>query len=494
MNQLTVVVTNFRREQHLKTCLRSLKDSGIPNVVVTSSEPTKATEKVINDCKGWFLDFRFTSVVQDQGNNEAWLRGLRLVKTPWVYILHDDDVLIPSTFVKMWPRIKQELINGRLPVWQGQIMHGKTSVGVNDPLAGAAPGMHPSRLIVERLHQANAVSISPVLGIFRTDMARRVLAECEHFFKAEPQRFYTRPNMMVGNDMLLWLYAAEQHPEIYRFAHGVSGHGYHPTSETVRAFANHSALNVLRRCYAETQKHHRTHRYGQFHPGPAVYHIVPGHPTNDANTIRRNRFADASWAPLYNSGNVQRLVVESKHTPRNATIIGEKKDMPFVRDVFDYSAQFLEDHDWMIFTNRDICISPGLLWAQDGPIAAGGDCFYSHRMDTKNLTRLLSPAEVRQLGYYPGADLFAMRAHWWKQWRHMMPDMLIGFEAWDSVLWTIMDISGSGGRKDFTPLIYHEWHESHWENNKTTTPGQKHNRRLAKNFLCTRHGYRGNLE
>lgn len=490
MKDLTAVLTNFRREQYLKPCLQSLRDSGFVNVVVTSSEPSPTACNILQECRPWFSDFRFTSVPKDLGNNEAWLRGVRLVKTQWVYLLHDDDVLLPAAFKRMWPRIRTELNNGRMPVWQGAILQGAKLTGVNDPLQGLPQGPHPSCAITERMHQPNAVSISPVLGIFTTAQMRYTLGECESFFACAPQLFCTRPNMMVGNDMLLWLHAAEQHPEIYRFAEPLSGHGHHAFSETVRAFNNPSALLKLRQCYANTQAYHRTHRYQQAIVREAIYHIVPGHHTQDPEVVRRNQLADASWAKAYAAG-VTRLTVEPGHTPRNATTIGEKRDMPFVRDVFDYATKFAADTDWLVFTNRDICVSPELLLAVFNQC---GDCFYSHRMDSKRLERTLKEAEIRQLRPYPGADLFAFKAGWWRKHRGMMPDMLVGFEAWDSVLWRIMDLTNGGTRADYTPLIYHEWHESHWEINKLSTPGQKHNRRLAKNFFKTRHGYQGNYE
>lgn len=490
MKDLTVVVTNFRRDQFLNQCLESLKQAKIWSVVVTTSEPTPATSAVLQRWQPVFPDFRVTTIPEDRGNNEAWLRGASLVRTKWLYLLHDDDVLVPDVFKKLWPSIKQQLELNRLPYWPGRVMQGGQQVGVNDPLQGLPPGPHPSRVITERMHLPNAVSISPVLGVFSTAQVRQTLKECERVFTASKQAYYTRPNMMVGNDMLLWLHAAELHPEVYRFTETVSAHGHHPLSETVRAFNSSSGILALRKCYSNTQQYHRTHRYGQGFFGDTAYHVVPGHPTQDPEVIRRNHLADTTWAPAYAAG-VVRLAVEPEHTKRNATLVGEKRDMPFVKDVFDYACRFAEDRDWLIFTNRDICVCPEFLFAA---LQDAGECFYSHRMDAPRLDRVLKPMEVRRLQHYPGADLFAFRKRWWREWRGMMPDMLVGFEAWDSVMMLMMAWTHRASRADYTPIIYHEWHESHWEVNKLTTPGQKHNRRMAKNFLATRHGYRGDYE
>lgn len=102
-----------------------------------------------------------------------------------------------------------------------------------------------------------------------------------------------------------------------------------------------------------------------------------------------------------------------------------------------------------------------------------------------------------------GFDLFAMTPQWWKVNRAKMPDMLIGREAWDTVFRNIAEewatrrgsipellyaVDGDWSRNPaYTDdVIWHKEHLSHWQKERTTSPGQIHNRNLGRAFFAAR--------
>jgi hypothetical protein len=82
-------------------------------------------------------------------------------------------------------------------------------------------------------------------------------------------------------------------------------------------------------------------------------------------------------------------------------------------------------------------------------------------------------------------DLFAFTRAWWQRWCHKYPDMILGCEAWDMLLYKLMELSCKSGDFQVHAVIYHEKHESFWEShgNRLNNPGQKWARTLAHNWL-----------
>ena len=403
--------------------------------------------------------------------------------------MHDDDVLIPENWTSTTQaKLHQSLLQGDVICWCGRQLQDGKKIGTNNPL-GLPQGRHPSSVLTHRLMASGALAISPVLGIFRRSQALRTLRTFEELLRLRPGQFHLRPTMTAGNDMLLWLHAAEAHQKVF-FSHAeLSGHGHHNMSETVHAFTNSRALGQLQMAYANTQKYARTNRYGSLPVPPLVFHLLPGFNGANEDTIRRHQLADSTWKPLYDAGKVYRIPILPNLMKRDArSELGDSRDLPFIKDLLNYGSIYATDNDWLVLTNRDICVDPGALLAATGNESAS--VFYSHRRDSKRLTRALLPAEIVRLNPYPGADLFAMRKSWWLSNRSMFPDMVLGAEAWDLCLWTLMNSSLPAGRTAEIPcMIYHEWHESVWEQaaNRKTVPSQVHNRRLAREFLAARH-------
>jgi len=101
-----------------------------------------------------------------------------------------------------------------------------------------------------------------------------------------------------------------------------------------------------------------------------------------------------------------------------------------------------------------------------------------------------------------GFDVMAITQQWWRENRDKMPDMLIGREAWDTVFRTLAEewadnvpvlkhVSSTrdawSKSKAYTDdVCWHIPHEATWSADRTGTPGQLLNRKLARAFFETR--------
>lgn len=142
-----------------------------------------------------------------------------------------------------------------------------------------------------------------------------------------------------------------------------------------------------------------------------------------------------------------------------------------------------DDFGIIVVTNNDTCFSPGITSQiiRACEVAGSG---YAHRWDSPvPLVCPLNAWEIRNLEWYPGCDLFCFTVAWWKQFRDDFPDMVIGCEAWDRIM---RELIRSTGGSELIEAIYHERHESKWEVERMTHPGNIHNRKLAREWLKAR--------
>ena len=85
---LTVVITNWKRLEFLKSCVASVLSSGIPNIVVSCCETSPDTLEWLSLQPD---TVKVTYIENDNGCNSLWLNGLYQVQTPYVIVMHDDD-------------------------------------------------------------------------------------------------------------------------------------------------------------------------------------------------------------------------------------------------------------------------------------------------------------------------------------------------------------------------------------------------------------------
>jgi hypothetical protein len=213
-----------------------------------------------------------------------------------------------------------------------------------------------------------------------------------------------------------------------------------------------------------------------------IYHVYTSYAPSDPDAVRRNATAQKTWTrqPW------KELPVADAELPRMWEEKGRR--FPYIRDLFDIGVQECADEDILVYTNADIMVR-GDCCALIAEALQGSDALYCYRRDFHH--RVLEP--IRDDEYvkgmdYAGSDLKAFRAIWWRAYREDMPDMLIGNEAYDPVLRTLIDETNKGNQTQLRDVICHERHASYWENpvHRYKLRSQLYNLGLAKHFFLTR--------
>lgn len=212
---------------------------------------------------------------------------------------------------------------------------------------------------------------------------------------------------------------------------------------------------------------------------PVVYHVYSEYQA-DPETERRQKLARQTWA---RQGWVELPIAEAA-LPRRWEE-GNRK-LPYLKDLFDLAVTNKPDFDIIVYTNSDICVSSHCLERLTFWLAGETGALHSFRHDFTALDRPLKCHEVAKGQKYQGTDLITFKVGWWKQIRDKFPDMLIGAEAWDSVMRRLIEITNPNGLVEVPEISYHEVHPSVWfqPENRYTLESQKYNLKLAKEWMA----------
>lgn len=157
--------------------------------------------------------------------------------------------------------------------------------------------------------------------------------------------------------------------------------------------------------------------------------------------------------------------------------------------MFDVACKGLGEDDILIYTNADIMVRSdctNTIVAALQNLTAG----YCYRLDFHHrVERPIPDGDYSKGMIYAGSDLFAFRKLWWDVMRDEMPDMIIGYEAYDPMLRLLADETNPGKSARLPDLICHERHYSMWEDakNRYSLKGQLKCLALARQFFW-KHG------
>lgn len=484
---LTVVVTNYHRPVQLRRCLGSLPPAGICRVVVSTTAPTPEVREVINEFRDKFADLQIISTNEDFGCNENWLRGVYYARTPYVLILHDDDWLEPKFGRAFEGVIHPQLARGvGFASWRGQGVRPNGKKYAADYFEGVTRVL-PSAAITQKLLLPGGSSISPVVSVFRRDDCIRILKEAAVSLNS-PECF-TRPTMLVGNDMLLYLRHAEKYSAWLYVDEVLTNFGAWVGSETVAA--SRQSVNPLTAAYDTAKKVFLATRGPQVKLPSRLIHVysefTPKNPT--ADTVRRHNYALKTWQHQYDQGNMLPLPVFDEEFSRSSKDLGDSRaQTPFIKDIVEKGLKIAMPEDRVVLTNRDTCMVRGatdvlLKWPTDAAYAVRQDVFYP----VAETTAVLS--DISGLGkLHCGADLFYTTPGWWQKWREWIPDMVLSYECWDLMIREICTETQPGTQVEIRNLVLHEYHETLWAQPEMryTHPVQVYCLRNAKNFYHAR--------
>ncbi len=234
---------------------------------------------------------------------------------------------------------------------------------------------------------------------------------------------------------------------------------------------------------------------------PTLFHAVERH---DGNDDHRKKHARKSWDALYKQGVVP---VHLTRYPRNATSVGDRRMLPFLKDVLAPAAHRASDDDIIFWTNDDDWLHPDLVKLLRSHVSRHGACS-SHRCEFKRAEDIPSngsPSGIYRTSramreqHHMGRDLFAFTGRWLRLHWEGIPDFILGASDFDLALACLVRISFgiSSNRQNLEDVIHpceiprgyvaHVKHPSYWArpDNENSAPSQIHNRRLFREWAVT---------
>lgn len=457
--KLATVITTFRRQQYLKRAIESwerlFKDNPEHELVVSSAGYNGEDYEI---CKN---RAKLVSVKPDIGGcNSLWLRGLYQTDAEYVHILHDDDFYSTNTQLSDWDEIKKALKDGYFPIWDGQtLIESDNSLHRTRHLLQDY-GVFKSLEVFKHLYNRGGLTISPVCAVFNRKSAILALKRADLLLKG---RVESRKGMVIGNDLWLFLNESLHKEKVAYFEKMLTTFGHHDGSETVSQHTN------LIQFYDRARNQWKIPFAGK----RQIIHCLHGemYPLAErAKGINEARYSDG--------------VVRLETFPKIK--VESKLKTPFINDIVEEAIKVADLDDLIVYTNADIILCDNFYNE-----ASPNECGWSHRININHA----SQAYPRRWNYekYPGSDLFLFSKRWWLNNRGQIPNMLIGYEGWDTV-W--MEIMKRTGGVELAGLSYHIAHKNHWEDpaNRHTDNGQLFNRSVAKDFLIKIDNYKGQYE
>lgn len=492
---LTVVVTSFKRAKFLARCLKSVAAAGCSEVVISCACPDKAVQAVISNFSKeapWVRVFA-SAIPHDLGCNELWLRGIYYATTPYVLVLHDDDFLDPSFGSTYRDLICQHLDKGvGLVSWRGAIITGEASKEDKDAIPAeyfnGATRILGTAALSEVLLDKTKPAVSPGVSIWRRDVAIQALKEA-HDVLTTPES-YSRPGMMLGNEVLTYLRHCERFDKWFYINKVLTYFGSHPGSESVSMEQSGKYQSVQLPKTNVARDYFLKHRGLAYQPHTRFLLTRSEYVSSNRDEKRRNAYAASTWKHHENNGEIYFLPVFDGMLTRSSRDLGDTRKVPFIRDLLDYAVASARPEDVALLTNTDTCVTVDGIdklraaFANPNLHAAYG---FRHNIPGK----LSGPyKDLRWAHADGGIDLIAVRPAWWQKCRDYFPsDMVMGCQWWDHIMRDVINESQPGIDPSLRNLIYHEIHEPFWDSDvkiRTKNPGQVVNWRASRNFLASR--------
>lgn len=235
-------------------------------------------------------------------------------------------------------------------------------------------------------------------------------------------------------------------------------------------------------------------------PTRRLFHCVEQHTEKNRSETVRKAQAQKSWEPLYAQG-VIRCCLEEEHYPRTARDIGEKRKLPYLKDVLNLAMKQAQPDDIIFFTNDDIVLHPELPELLRFHVGVY-ECCSASRCEFKGrpmppMNR--PPSEFAQLGNpHMGRDLFAFTKRWLESHWQEMPDFILGASEFDLCMATMIrnHFGIRTSRQNLEAIIHpaelprgyisHSFHSPFWNTpaNVNTAPSQIWNRTRFRDWAA----------
>lgn len=473
-DMFTFVITNWKRLDMVKKCFESILNAGFTNIVISNCGLDKNTLGWLKEVSDKYSFVKIVTTKKDLGVNQLWLQGLYYVTTPYVCIFHDDDEVHPN--IKNYRNKINELLsleNLYFMFWDAIILENNKITTEYHSNWDRSEGYYTTDDYLTTYLKAT-YPLSPVVQIMKTDICIRVLSECKYNFTTEEH--FSKPTMMLGNEIMMTLRTLEhKNKAIYYIDKALTLYGRHPMSESeIYVQSKEDTLINGYKCAREYFSNNPY--YGPVTKRNFIHVVNIFNPSNE-DDHRRHFQAIKNWYQFYEKGIITPRFIYDNEFERNSTHVGDKKSMPFIKDIINISIRYLRDNDVIILTNSDILFANDFI-PNVRPYIEKYGCSFGFRYDSyEEIDDInMSSEDIESLlKWYVGSDVFVFTKQWWTRWGSLFPDLLIGKPNWDWIMRVLMgysvkgeqiwcqDLQSIGNIVNCNACIYHEKHESYAE-------------------------------
>lgn len=477
MDDVTVCVTSFKRGEYLRRALQSVVAAGFTRAAVFSMEPNAGVfSSLMKSAETYGLEsFVVETMREDLGCNSLWERAAYLATTPYVIILHDDDLLLPELGQKM-PEIVQRLREGYCVTWRGAHLWPDGRV---TPTEYCPPYGHSSSIeeLEKLLLKRGGLSLSPIVTVFQRDTLIHALKEADKFLTA-PQ-CYLRPAMLLGTEILAHL-RQQQGKKGWLFAPKVLSHyGVHDGSGTYTAEKS-GDISKLVAGYDYVRSYYEANKDRKIDYPPKLLLLSSPFTPKDEDAKRRIENARWTWERHFELGRVLDFPVLTPKLPRSSRDIDDAAELPYLRDLLDYGCAHAMGEDAVVYANLDLALTADAdREILDCLKRSGGVCVAWRRSMPVPVKRMIASAKNGKID--GGVDLIAVTPKWWREHRENVPDMFIG-STWFDYVFRVYAERATGGKCYTDTCTYHEFHEA-LQGKLNGSPRQIHNHKLAAEFF-----------
>lgn len=494
MNTITLAITNWKRANYLDRCLAAAYKTGFENVVVSSSEPDEQVGLVLEKYQHAFGDgMRVSTSPRDRTCHGEWINAAYHSPTERIIIMHDDDVVCREFNKAYRELIKPALDTGRTGIssWRAHLLYDDGRVQATE-YCKHRTGWLPIGGLEAIVGKHGRLSLSPVVSVMNRSVLIGALKELTDRVN-DPKCLY-RPGMNLGTEILAYLRHCSTYREWFFVGQVLSMYGSHAGSGTVEA-QQRNDLKPLTEGYDVVRNHYYNHRIAKIQHKPKILLVYSDYKPHTEDEGKRLETAMHSWRFHFDNGDMLDFPVKTADLPRSSKDIGDDREMPIFHDLINWAMKFAQPEDVVAYINRDCSLTTHAPERILKSIEKNGGAAVAFRRNIKDP----EPGRLYKsvLNHAPdgGFDLFAFTPKWWNDHKSEFPEMYIGRESYDTVLRNLIEEVASGEtlkslRTDFwnnpfytDDVIWHTDHVPYWQEHKLTSPSQKHNRKVGREFF-----------
>lgn len=497
LDDLTVCVTNFKRPNYLDRTLKSLRAAGIRRVAIASVEGGPAVEEIINaNSQGW-LSYDVARVRFDIGCNNTWMLAAYHSRTKRIIIMHDDDTLDAAFGDAYVKTIAPALDKGAgFASWRASLLFDDGTTEATEFWSGPTRVMRAHELL-KVVGKKGRLSLSPIISVFDRQIVIQACKESEQTLTHDWCLHH--PGMLLGTELVVYMRHIRKSATWLYVDQVLSHYGSHPGSGTIEA--QKGGQDTLKALYRGYDLARDQGMVAEPKLKPKIIFVTAPYPPSDYDELARNKLAAESWNFHFEQFDVLDFTIRPSEM-RLAQVVGEHDPVFFVRDLFDHGLRYAMPEDIIVYANMDV----GLTTTAVERIVEGIE---KGRGVTACPRRSMTPSPGRHYKHLAncrmdgGVDVVAITPGLWaSKFRDAMPDFLVGREAWDTCFRVLAEEHADAPKRisslSISPqrwlksaaytdhVCWHKPHPSKWRTSRADSPGQAHNRKLAREFFLAR--------